>query len=36
MGYFAEDWSITIKKVDKGSCIVVWDRNDYIPEVGKY
>ena len=26
------DRSIVIKKVDKGSCVVVWDRNDYLPE----
>ena len=25
--------SIMIKKADKGSCVVVWDRNDYLLEV---
>ena len=29
------DRSIVIKKADKGSCIVVWDRNDYLREVEK-
>ena len=24
-----------IKKADKGSCVVVWDRNDYIKEAEK-
>ena len=28
----ADDRSIIIKKADKGSCVVVWDRNDYIAE----
>ena len=27
--------SIIIKKADKGSCVVVWDRNDYIVEAEK-
>ena len=26
----AEDRSIVIKKADKGSCIVIWDRLDYL------
>ena len=26
----ADDRSIVIKKADKGSCVVVWDRNDYL------
>ena len=25
-----DDRTIVIKKADKGSCVVVWDRNDYI------
>ena len=29
----ADDRSIVIKKADKGSCVVVWDRNDYLLEV---
>ena len=29
----ADDRSIVIKKADKGSCIVVWDRNHYFLEV---
>ena len=28
----ANDRSILIKKADKGSCVVVWDREDYIAE----
>ena len=28
----AEDRSIVIKKADKGSCVVVWDRADYLRE----
>ena len=31
----ADDRSIIIKKADKGSCVVVWDRNDYIAEAEK-
>ena len=30
-----DDRSIVIKKADKGSCIVVWDRNDYLREAEK-
>ena len=29
----AEDRNIIIKPVDKGSCVVVWDREDYIAEI---
>ena len=32
---FADDRSIVIKTADKGSCIVVWDRNDYLREAEK-
>ena len=28
----AEDGSIIIKPTDKGSCVVVWDREDYLAE----
>ena len=35
MRSLADDRSIVIKKADKGSCIVVWDRNDYLREAGK-
>ena len=31
----ANDRSIVIKKADKGSCIVVWDRTDYLREAEK-
>ena len=31
----ADDRSIVVKKADKGSCIVVWDRNDYLREAEK-
>ena len=31
----ADDRSIVIKKADKGSCVVVWDRNDYGLEAEK-
>ena len=31
----AEDSSLVIKKADKGSCVVVWDRWDHIKEVEK-
>ena len=27
-----DDRSIVIKKADKGSCVVVWKRNDYLLE----
>ena len=26
------DRNILIKRADKGSCVVIWDRNDYIKE----
>ena len=35
MRSLADDRSIIIKKADKGSCIVVWDRNDYLREAEK-
>ena len=35
MRTLADDRTIVIKKADKGSCVVVWDRNDYIKEVEK-
>ena len=28
----AEDWSITIKRADKGSCVVAWYRVDCLAE----
>ena len=28
----ADDRNIVIKKVDKGLCVIIWDRNDYITE----
>ena len=31
----AEDKSIVIKSVDKGSCVVIWDREDYLNEVDR-
>ena len=31
----AGDRSIVIKKVNKGSCVVIWDRNDYLLEAEK-
>ena len=31
----ADDRNIVIKKPDKGSCVVIWDRNDYIAEAEK-
>ena len=31
----ANDRGTVIKKVDKGSCVVVWDRDDYIVEAEK-
>ena len=31
----ADDRSIVIKKADKGSCVVVWDINDFVLEVEK-
>ena len=31
----ADDRHIVIKKADKGSYVVIWDRNDYITETEK-
>ena len=31
----AEDRSIVLKKADKGSCVVIWDRLDYLLEADK-
>ena len=31
----ADDRSIVIKKIDIGSCVVVWDRADYLREAEK-
>ena len=31
----ADDRNIVINKVDKGSCVVVWDRSDYVMEAEK-
>ena len=31
----ADDGSIVIKQADKGSCVVVWCRDDYIKETNK-
>ena len=28
----ADDKQIVIKKADKGSCVVIWDRDDYLAE----
>ena len=35
MRSLADDRSLVIKKADKGSCIVVWDRNDNLTEAEK-
>ena len=35
MRTLADDKTIVIKKADRGSCVVVWDRNDYIKEAEK-
>ena len=35
MRSLANDRSIVIKKADQGSCVVVWDREDYIAEAEK-
>ena len=32
MRLFANDKSIAVKKADKGSFVVAWDREDYIVE----
>ena len=31
----ADDRNIVIKRADKGSCVVIWDRNDYLLEAEK-
>ena len=31
----ADERNIVIKKADKSSCVVVWDRNDYLLETRK-
>ena len=31
----AEDCNIIIKSTDKGSCVVLWDRDDYLAEAEK-
>ena len=31
----AEDPNIIIKPADKGSCVVIWDREDYIAEADR-
>ena len=31
----ADDRNIVLEKPDKGSCVVIWDRNDYIKEARK-
>ena len=31
----ADDRNITVKKADKGSCIVIWGRNYYLMEAEK-
>ena len=31
----ADDGNVVIKKVDKSSCGLIWDRNDYITEAEK-
>ena len=35
MRLLANDRSIVIKKADKGSCVVVWDREEYIAQASK-
>ena len=35
MRTLVDDRTTVIKKTDKGSCVVVWDRNDYIKEAEK-
>ena len=35
MRALADNKTILIKKADKGSCVVVWDHNDYIKEAEK-
>ena len=33
---FAEDRSIVIKPPDNSSCVIVWDRKDYLDEAGNH
>ena len=33
--FLTDDRSIVIKRADKGSCVVVWDRDDYLSEAEK-
>ena len=35
MRSLADDQNRVIKKANKGSCVVVWDRNDYLMEAEK-
>ena len=35
MRFLSNDRSIVIKKADKGSCVVVWDYEDYIAEASQ-
>ena len=32
MRNLAENWSIIVKPADKGLCVVIWNREDYLPE----
>ena len=32
MRTLTDDRNIVVEKADKGSCVVIWDRNDYITE----
>ena len=31
--YLADDKNIAIKRADEGSCVVIWDKNDFLLEV---
>ena len=35
MHSLADDRNLVTKKVDRGSCVVVWERNDYLMEAEK-
>ena len=35
MRSLADDRNLVLKKADKGSCVVVWDRNDFLMEAEK-
>ena len=35
MRSLADDRNLVIKRADKGSCVVVWDRNDFLMEAEK-